>query len=316
MDEIGSILREAREMKGMSIAEAYEKLRINPSYLSALEAGQYEKLPSHTHVRGYLGKYARFLGLDPDPLLERYETVRHQRPAVAPPPPATKSTTIANLPPLPEPETGTFFTHINDEVGTSQVNDSPWINRLVIIALVVAIALISWRFFFSAPNNPFSTESISEAVRTELSASEGEATDGTSGIGGADADNVLTLDEPGTLITSTQRITPTTRTGGSTFVVDGAATPVATRSPLPSTLETIDLQLDVTERTWMRVTVDDITVYEGQARRGDTFNWTAQDSVALRSGNGAGLYVTINGVELGRLGERGQIVDERWQTTQ
>ena len=309
MDEIGSILREARELKGATITEAYDKLRINPKYLSALEEGQYERLPSPTHVRGYLSKYARYLGLDPDPLLERYEVIRQQRPAPPAVPQPEKQTNLPYLSvnALPEPETGTFFTHVNAEVGNGSDGDSPWINRLIIIALIVAIALISWRFFFSTPNNPFSSESISESVRTELLL--------TTAANENDTASVLTLDETGTVLTSTQQITSTSRTNGSTAVVEGAL-PASTRIPLPSTLETIDLQLDVTERTWMRVAVDGITVYEGQARRGEAFNWIAQDSLELLSGNGAGLFVTINGVEIGRLGERGQIVDETWNTTQ
>lgn len=312
MDEIGSILQEARELKGATINEAYEKLRINPKYLTALEEGQYEELPSPTHVRGYLSKYARYLGLDPDPLLERYEVMRQQRPPVPAPAPKEKATPLPYLPSLPEPETGTFFTHVNTEVGPATGGgESPWVNRLIVVALLVAIALISWRFFFSTPNNPFSAESIDEAVRTELAATTSTAVLDLE----ADESELLLLDEQGVVLTSTQRITSTSRTAGSTAVVDGAL-PAPTRIPLPSTLDTIELQLDITERTWLRVIVDDITVYEGQARRGDAFNWVAQDSLALLSGNGAGLFVTINGQEIGRLGERGQVIDELWLTTQ
>ncbi|NHZ71509.1 MAG: helix-turn-helix domain-containing protein, partial [Aquificales bacterium] len=73
MDELGHILREARETKGLTLEEAQEKTRINSKYLDALENSEYDKLPTPVHVRGFLRNYARFLGLDPQPLLERYE---------------------------------------------------------------------------------------------------------------------------------------------------------------------------------------------------------------------------------------------------
>ena len=41
MDEIGHILREARENKGLSLEEAQGKTRISVRYLTALENGQY-----------------------------------------------------------------------------------------------------------------------------------------------------------------------------------------------------------------------------------------------------------------------------------
>ena len=75
MDELGHILREARETKGLTLAEAQEETRINSKYLAALENGEYDKLPTPVHVRGFLRNYARFLGLDSQPLLERYACV-------------------------------------------------------------------------------------------------------------------------------------------------------------------------------------------------------------------------------------------------
>ena len=37
---------------------------------------RYNALPSPVHVRGFLRNYARFLGLDPQPLLDRYLVVQ------------------------------------------------------------------------------------------------------------------------------------------------------------------------------------------------------------------------------------------------
>ena len=61
MDEIGHILREARENKGLTLEDVQAKIRINTRYLAALENGQYSALPTPVHARGFLRNYARFL---------------------------------------------------------------------------------------------------------------------------------------------------------------------------------------------------------------------------------------------------------------
>jgi cytoskeletal protein RodZ len=80
MDELGDILREAREMKGLTLGDVQDEIRINSRYLQALEEGEYTALPTAVHGRGFLRNYARFLDLDPRPLLERFETSMQQMP--------------------------------------------------------------------------------------------------------------------------------------------------------------------------------------------------------------------------------------------
>jgi transcriptional regulator with XRE-family HTH domain len=130
-DEIGNILREARELKGATLNDVHQNLRISVKFLKALEAGEYHHLPSTTHVRGYLGKYARFLGLEPTPLLERYESIKDMLPqpggntAAYPPLPNYTQT----QPHLPEPETGTFFEANPVEVGPVAANSGGRLDR-------------------------------------------------------------------------------------------------------------------------------------------------------------------------------------------
>jgi cytoskeletal protein RodZ len=82
MDELGHILREARENKGLTLAQVQSEIRINSKFLAALETGEYHRLPTPVHVRGFLRNYARFLGLDPQPLLDRYEVRQKEKPAL------------------------------------------------------------------------------------------------------------------------------------------------------------------------------------------------------------------------------------------
>ena len=52
------------------------------------------------------------------------------------------------------------------------------------------------------------------------------------------------------------------------------------------------------------------------ARKGDEpYVWEALQEAQLLTGNAIGVIVTINEVPLGKLGGRGEVVDETWTTT-
>lgn len=79
MTEIGQILREARETLGLTLEEVERVTRIRTYHLEALEADNFEALPSPVQVRGFLHNYADFLGLDTDSILLRYaESLQEQ----------------------------------------------------------------------------------------------------------------------------------------------------------------------------------------------------------------------------------------------
>jgi cytoskeleton protein RodZ len=62
--EIGAVLRESRERKGLSIEEVEEKTKIAPSVIVALEEGNRDRFPHPVYARGFVRSYAMLLGLD------------------------------------------------------------------------------------------------------------------------------------------------------------------------------------------------------------------------------------------------------------
>lgn len=65
-EEIGRRLREARQSAGMSLTEISEAIRVRPVYLTAIEAGEFERLPALPQTVGFTRAYARHLGVDLD----------------------------------------------------------------------------------------------------------------------------------------------------------------------------------------------------------------------------------------------------------
>lgn len=73
MAEIGLQLKRAREGLGLSLSDMQRLTKIHIEYLRALEEDQFDTLPSPFYVRAFLRTYAASVGLDPKPLLDRYE---------------------------------------------------------------------------------------------------------------------------------------------------------------------------------------------------------------------------------------------------
>lgn len=63
MIRVGQRLRQARLEKGLSLEDAAQATKIRPSFLSAIERGEYTKLPSSSYALGFVQNYAEYLGL-------------------------------------------------------------------------------------------------------------------------------------------------------------------------------------------------------------------------------------------------------------
>ena len=75
MRKFASELRAHREAIGMSLEELFERTRINPEYLRAIETGNYDVLPE-IYIRLFLKKYAQEVGLDVEETLDKYDKTR------------------------------------------------------------------------------------------------------------------------------------------------------------------------------------------------------------------------------------------------
>ncbi len=65
----GEVLAARRGEHGLTIRNAAAATRIRPEYLAALEADDFARLPGPVYAKGYLRTYARYLGVDPEPLV-------------------------------------------------------------------------------------------------------------------------------------------------------------------------------------------------------------------------------------------------------
>ncbi len=63
MIKIGQRIKDARLEKGLTIDQISEITKIKAVFLSAIENGEYDKLPSAAYAQGFVRNYIKFLGL-------------------------------------------------------------------------------------------------------------------------------------------------------------------------------------------------------------------------------------------------------------
>ena len=70
----GRILRRARELRGLSVEEVADALKLKPRQISALENEDFASFGTPTFARGFGRNYARHLNIDPARLLAAMDT--------------------------------------------------------------------------------------------------------------------------------------------------------------------------------------------------------------------------------------------------
>jgi cytoskeletal protein RodZ len=87
-ETLGSYLKNLRESKRISLKEVAKITRVRENTLRAIEEDQHHLLPPPTYVKGFLLAYAKYLKLDPNDVLVRYEKgLKGESVAPAPPQP-------------------------------------------------------------------------------------------------------------------------------------------------------------------------------------------------------------------------------------
>ncbi|WP_414457986.1 helix-turn-helix domain-containing protein [Evansella clarkii] len=93
LSELGMRLKAAREEKGYSLEELQTITKIQKRYLTAIEEGDFSRLPGDFYARAFVKRYADAVGIDPEKLFEEHsgELPQPKREPAELPPRATRS---------------------------------------------------------------------------------------------------------------------------------------------------------------------------------------------------------------------------------
>jgi cytoskeletal protein RodZ len=78
-DSFGHWLKRQRELRDISLREVSDVTKINLRYLEALEENRFTALPAPVFARGFLREYARYVGLDPDEVVNYYTAAQQEQ---------------------------------------------------------------------------------------------------------------------------------------------------------------------------------------------------------------------------------------------
>ena len=76
--KFGDRLRQAREARGITLDAIFQETHIAKRYLEALERSDVGALPGGIFDKGYIRSYAKYVGIDPEPILNAYQVARRQ----------------------------------------------------------------------------------------------------------------------------------------------------------------------------------------------------------------------------------------------
>ena len=276
---IGATLRDAREARGRSQQDVAQALRARVSQVQALEDEDFSGFGGEVYVRGFLRSYAAEVGVDPGPLMQQYDREYGAGEVVATP--------LVTGVRVPSPRSG----------------GSPvwvvWV--LVAVVALAAVGVLSSLGSGRAPDQaatdddpvgPPPASVPSDDDMADDAGDAGDADDATDDVTDNATDDAGSDDAPAD---DAQADDAAPDDDGSDDAPD----------PEP---EGAELVLALEEDSWMRVLVDGSLTLEETVAAGETLQFSGEE-IQVRFGNAGGVYVELNGEDLGVQGSRGEVVD-------
>ncbi len=292
--QLGDMLREAREERGISLAQAERETKIRQKYISAMEDDNVAALPGPVYARGFLRNYALYLDINPDEAQDMFDNqsqptrtrIRAARGDSSGSGKAKQKSEKISIQPLsPQP----IDTRVR--YGSSYIAVS-----LLAVPLIIAFYFI-YSAYASRTNvtGPVLTPQSRPPTVTSLPTSVAVVLQGTPS-GAFNTPTVLVPQAPG---------------------VPQPTQPPASLSPVPSSTpvqaNSVVAQVSVTRDSYLKVTVDGKQAYVGTLPKGSTRQYTGKSTVRILTGRGDSTRVVINGVDRGNMGTVGnEVVTKEW----
>jgi cytoskeleton protein RodZ len=104
----GEELRREREIRGISLKEIADATKISKRFLEALERNDHRTLPAPVFTRGFVREYARYVGLNAEEMVNRYNFAAANDDRIEKPPQVEKypQTPVRDISPKPPRKRG------------------------------------------------------------------------------------------------------------------------------------------------------------------------------------------------------------------
>ena len=261
---IGKTLREAREAKGLTLAQVSDTTRISKAYLQAVEEDAYQKIPGEVFVKGVLRGYGNFLGLDGAKLVEQYKILAQgMRPEEAASFKIREATNVKITPTFKPNE------------DTPQSSKNSLLTGLVV--LVVLLLAVCAYYFMIVAKPAGSVTAPATSVAPAAAAQTAPA---------PQAPAPKTTD-PAKPVAATAPVNP-----GQPAVPGTAQPNPAAANPAPGT---VAVNVECKGICWLQVFDGDKKIFEGTLGKGQTNTFTSKDKLRIVYGNIKDVAITVNG---------------------
>lgn len=305
--EIGAQFKRVREDKELSIPHLTATTLISERYLRAIEDGQMESLPEPVYVRGFIRKYGDALGVgdlsEDFPLNSILPEQKWAGSAAAELRPlhlyalyvgviAGAVSLLATLMNVPEAskinDSQTNFSNAA-QLSTSKPNKSvdptevllPKLGGLGVLKQVAADPSA----MTTSPN--LSVAAVIPEVKNKL---QSEATLAT-----ANSNNML-------MAWAISGISPNNLSPNSAAIAANGNFVFADNKP-------INVGIVMQGESWMRITVDGKTEFEGVLNEGKKLAWSGDRQISIRAGNASSVALSYNNQPIKVLGKEGEVAE-------
>jgi len=270
--KIGPILEQARKEKGLTLEEVEHATKIRKRYLAGLEREDFGVLPDAVYAQGFLKTYANYLGLDGEELSRELKDQRRPR----------RERGIA----YGVPKTSEFDRPLINPGELAKTRSRKTVSGstilTVIVALLALVAIVGSLYYVgrgvqtSNPNPSASSEEEADkpqADKEEAAAPSAGEDDAPKAEDAQANDNAASESQPDSLKVEVS--------------VEGSA-------------------------SWMSILTDGNLAYEQIAQPGFSQTFEAQREISIKTGNAGAVGVKVNGQDLGKLGEYGEVLTKNW----
>ena len=271
--KIGQVLERARKERGLTLEEVEHATKIRKRYLVGLEREDYRVLPDTVYARGFLKTYANYLGLDGEELAREFKDRRKPR----------RDRGIS----YGAPKQSEFDRPLINPGGLDTPRRRATVSKSTIFTLLVALfmlAAVVGALYYVGRGVQISGDIPAPSRPSE----ERAAHDSKPGGGGAPEENARREAQSG-------------ESGGS----KGAAG-AGDAEPRPDTLA-VEVRVEGSP-SWLSILADGTLAYEQIAQPGFSRTFEARREISIRSGNAGAVAVEVNGQDLGKLGESGEVL--------
>jgi cytoskeleton protein RodZ len=273
-NEIGSSLRERRELISLTLEEVERHTHVRKHNLEMIEAGSFDDLASPVQARGTLNAYARFLDMDSEAVLLRYadalQSGRLERQQAEP------------------PRTSFSRRRISLPVGLRRFISPDLIFGGSMILIMLALSIWGAARIFSGGQEVQSTPTSGPSISDVLLASPDVT--------------LVPLDSTEAVPTSLAEI-------GTGIPIDAAILGTETETLVPTVASAVQITVVVVDRTFLRVIVDGEVKQDGRVPPGAALTFDGNERIEVLTGSGNAVQIIFNQRDLGQMGNMGEVVN-------